>query len=112
MVVARQLTLVFGTAFTPAAAEFRTNPESAKTFKNTPAPTLSMPRPNILPLAAMEKLMRKAGAPRVADNAKTELADALEEFALQLSAEALKFSQHAGRKTVTAVDIRLARRKS
>ena len=61
-----------------------------------------------LSLAAMDKLMRLAGAPRVSDSAKEALADILEDKAREISLEAVKFSQHAGRKTVTKDDIKLA----
>jgi DNA-binding protein len=60
----------------------------------------------------MEKLLRKAGAQRVADNAKAELADLLEEIANDIGTESITFSQHAGRKTITAADIKLARKRS
>ena len=70
-----------------------------------------MARENILPLAAMDKLMRKAGAPRVSDKAKAALADLLEERALDISKEAIRFSQHAGRKTITDADVKLASKK-
>lgn len=63
---------------------------------------------SILPLAAMEKLLKKAGAPRVSDDAKEALKDVLEEHALELGKKAVKFSLHSGRKTVKAADVRLA----
>ena len=62
-------------------------------------------------MAAMDKLMRKAGAARVSDSAKEALADVLEDIGVGLSTEALTFSQHAGRKTIIAADIKLASRK-
>ncbi|MBN2111731.1 NFYB/HAP3 family transcription factor subunit [Candidatus Woesearchaeota archaeon] len=61
-----------------------------------------------LPLAAMETLLKKAGAERVADNAKEALKEVLEEKALEISVKAIRFSIHAGRKTVKAGDIKLA----
>ena len=70
-----------------------------------------MQRRRLLPLAAMDKLMRKAGAPRVSDSAKEALADVLEEHGIEISKEAIKFSQHAGRKTITSADIKLATKK-
>ena len=57
---------------------------------------------------AMDKIMREAGALRVSDDAKVALAEVLEEKALQISEEAKKLAEHAGRKTVTEKDIRLA----
>ncbi len=57
---------------------------------------------------AMDKIMRQAGAFRVSDDAKEALADVLQQKALQISQEAKKLAEHAGRKTVTEKDIRLA----
>jgi len=57
---------------------------------------------------AMDKIMRESGALRVSDEAKTALAEALEEKALEISANAKKLAEHAGRKTITEKDIRLA----
>ncbi|MBI2573331.1 NFYB/HAP3 family transcription factor subunit [Candidatus Woesearchaeota archaeon] len=61
-----------------------------------------------LSLNAMDKIMRDAGAPRVSDDAKEALAQILEERGQQISAEAKRLAEHAGRKTVTDKDIRLA----
>jgi len=57
---------------------------------------------------AMDKVMREVGALRVSDDAKAALAEELERKALEIAAEAKKFAEHAGRKTVTEKDIRLA----
>lgn len=59
----------------------------------------------ILSLAAMEKLLKKAGAARVADDAKERLAEALEQKAIEIGQKAVRLSSHAGRKTVKAGDI-------
>lgn len=61
-----------------------------------------------LPLAAMEKILKKAGAERVADNAKRALKEVIEEIAEDISVQANKLALHAGRKTVKSEDIRLA----
>jgi len=52
--------------------------------------------------------MREAGAFRVSDDAKAALANVLEQKALSISEEAKKLAEHAGRKTITEKDIRLA----
>ncbi len=57
---------------------------------------------------AMDKIMREAGGLRVSDDAKAALAEALEKKALEISNEAKKFAEHAGRKTITEKDILLA----
>ncbi len=62
----------------------------------------------LLPLAAMEKILKQAGAERVSDKAKAALKSIIEEEAEQLAVQAVKFAAHAGRKTVKAGDIRLA----
>lgn len=67
-----------------------------------------MARKNILPYAAMEKLLKKAGAERVSDKAKESFADVLEEIAQSLGEKAVKFSRHSGRKTIKEEDIKLA----
>lgn len=61
-----------------------------------------------LPLAAMEKILKLAGAERVSDKAKAALKDALEEKAEAIAASAVRLASHAGRKTVKAGDIKLA----
>ncbi len=63
---------------------------------------------NILPLAAMEKLLKKAGASRVSEDAKESLQEILEEYADKIGKKASEFSKHSGRVTVKGVDIRLA----
>lgn len=56
----------------------------------------------------MDKIMRESGALRVSDDAKEALATVLEQQAVKISAEAKKFAEHAGRKTITEKDILLA----
>jgi histone H3/H4 len=62
----------------------------------------------ILPLAAMEKLMKVSGADRVSEEAKSALKDALEEIGGEIAERAVKLAMHSGRKTVKASDIKLA----
>jgi histone H3/H4 len=64
-----------------------------------------------IPLAAMEKILKQAGAPRVSDKAKAALRDVLEEHVEKIARDAIRFANHAGRKTIKAGDIKLAIKK-
>ncbi len=63
----------------------------------------------VLPLAAMEKLLKNCGAARVSDESKSALRDVLEEVGETVGKQAIRLANHAGRKTVKADDIKLAR---
>lgn len=66
-------------------------------------------RKNILPLAAMENLLKKRSkAVRVSDDAKEALKDVLEEIGEKIGEKAVRYANHSGRKTVKASDIKLA----
>jgi histone H3/H4 len=64
----------------------------------------------ILPLAAMEKLLKHAGADRVSEDAKESLREVLEEYATELGKRANEFAAHANRKTIKGSDIVLAKK--
>jgi histone H3/H4 len=64
----------------------------------------------ILPLAAMEKILKNNGAARVSADAKDALRIALEEEAKKLAEKANQIAKHAGRTTIKEEDIRLALR--
>jgi histone H3/H4 len=58
--------------------------------------------------SAAGRILKKAGAGRVSADAATALADLMEEYGTFLAKEAKKMSDHAGRRTVRASDVRMA----
>ena len=62
----------------------------------------------LLPLAAMEALMKKAGADRVSDKAKEALKNYLEGRAEEITKHALQFAEAAHRNTIKDEDIERA----
>ncbi|MBN2567150.1 histone family protein [Candidatus Woesearchaeota archaeon] len=64
----------------------------------------------LIPLAAMDRILKNGGADRVSDKAKAALKSVLEDIAEEIAANAVKLAIHAGRKTVKAGDIKLAAR--
>jgi len=64
-----------------------------------------------LSLTPMHRIIKKAGAERVGDDAAEELRNVLEEVGLRIAKDALDFTKHAHRKTVKDEDIRIAANK-
>ena len=56
----------------------------------------------------IEKLVRDAGAERVSADAVSRFNDIITEKGMTLAKYAVEFARHSGRKTVKAVDIKLA----
>ncbi len=65
-----------------------------------------------LPIAATDRIIRKAGGKRVSEDAAKELARLLEKKALEIAGEAIEWANHADRKTVRDSDIEKALRKN
>lgn len=62
----------------------------------------------VLQLAPVDRLIRKAGATRVSNEAAKVLAEIIEDLAIRITKVAVEYTQHSKRKTVTAEDIKLA----
>ena len=62
----------------------------------------------VLPLAPIDRLVRKAGAGRVSAEAAEALRDILETVATDIGKVAVDFARHAKRKTVVEDDVKLA----
>ena len=62
----------------------------------------------IIPLAPLDRLIRKAKAERVSEKAAIALGEILEELGLEIAAMARDLAEHAHRKTVNGNDIRLS----
>jgi histone H3/H4 len=58
--------------------------------------------------AAVERIIKKAGAGRVSADATETLTVMMEEYGIFLAKEAKKMSDHAGRKTLRGSDLRMA----
>ena len=69
---------------------------------------MAQPSKKFLPLAAMEKVMKEAGAERVSDKSRAALKEVLEERAAKIAGQAIQLALHSGRKTVKGEDIKLA----
>ena len=71
--------------------------------------TVCMPdKSRLIPLATMEQLLKRAGAPRVSEEAKQVLKEALEDYAKKISLKAIELSKHAKRRTVLGEDVKMA----
>ena len=62
----------------------------------------------VLPLAQIDRLVRRAGAGRVSAEAAEALRDILQNVATDIGKVAVEFARHAKRKTVVEDDIKLA----
>lgn len=61
-----------------------------------------------LPNAPIERIIRKAGAERVSQDAVEELRDAIEDVGEEVARDAVEMANHADRKTVKASDVEMA----
>lgn len=61
-----------------------------------------------LPKAPVARLMKRTGATRISGGAVDAMNEAMEDYGLSLASKAKAYANHAGRKTITAEDIKLA----
>ncbi len=64
-----------------------------------------------IPLAPIDRIIHKAGATRVSDEAVRALRDLIEAVAIEIAREAVEACKHAGRKTVSREDVEFAVRR-
>ena len=64
-----------------------------------------------IPKAPIERIIRKAGAERVSEEAVEALVEYLEEMAVKASRLAITVARHAKRKTVQYEDIKFAEKE-
>jgi histone H3/H4 len=64
-----------------------------------------------LPLSTVERILRDAGAPRVSRDASRAFSLYMEKLTEALAREAGEFADHFGRKTITAKEADLARKR-
>ncbi len=58
----------------------------------------------------MKRIIKNAGGFRVSEDAAEALREVLEEIAADLAARSVQLAKHAGRRTVTKEDVKLAYR--
>ena len=63
-----------------------------------------------IPVAPLYRILRRAGASRVSEEAKREFVEVIVDIAERIAARAVELAKHAGRKTVQEEDVRLARK--
>jgi histone H3/H4 len=66
----------------------------------------------MLPIAAIERIVRKAGIERISADAVKEITKTVEEIGAELALEAAQAARHAKRKTILKEDIKLVAGKA
>jgi len=72
---------------------------------------MALKRSTIIPKAPVGRIVLNSGARRVSAKAVDFLVNVLEERALDIAKQAARIAKHAGRKTVSDGDIKLAVRR-
>lgn len=65
-----------------------------------------------LPLATIERIMKKAGAERIIMTAVSSLSEILEDIGTKITIEAIELAKHAKRKTVKKEDIKFGAKRT
>ncbi|MFW5852592.1 MAG: histone family protein [Nanoarchaeota archaeon] len=68
-----------------------------------------MPRKSgLIPQAPVKRIMLDSGANRVSSDAVSTMTDILIELGMEIGEQSVRIAKHAGRKTVTASDVKMA----
>lgn len=85
--------------------------ESEKIFISKIKINIMAKRVTQIPIAPLYRILRKAGATRVSEEAKKAFVEAIIEIADKVSERAVDLAKHAGRKTIQEDDVKLAWRE-
>jgi len=64
-----------------------------------------------IPLAPLERIMRKSGAKRVSEDAVIAMAQLVEDYVEELSEDSIAIAKSAGKKTVEEADVLAAKKR-
>jgi histone H3/H4 len=65
-------------------------------------------RERLVPVSAVERLAKKAGAERIGKDALEEISSVLEDYAHKVAVKSVKYARYAKRSTIKREDIELA----
>ena len=63
----------------------------------------------IIPAAAAERILKKAGARRVSEEAKIAFSEILEQLGEEISKKAVDIAKNCNRKTVSSADLKMVK---
>jgi len=86
-------------------------PKRKKIFISKIKVNIMAKRVTPIPIAPLYRILRKAGATRVSEEAKKAFVETIVEVAEKVAERAVDLAKHAGRKTIQEDDVKLAWRE-